>query len=115
RTDVQEAYLVGAKAVEAAMQGVNGMMVTLERTGSGDKYGVSTGLVELEKVANGEKFVPKEFIGADGISVTDAFRAYAAPLLRGEAEIEIGPDGLPIYARLAKHRVARKTGKEYRI
>jgi len=114
KTDVEEAYLVGRAAVEAALGGVNGMMVTLERQ-AGAAYRCTTGLVELEKVANGEKRVPREFMGADGISVSEAFRAYAGPLVLGQAEVEIGPDGLPVYARLAKHMVARRTGGDYNI
>ena len=113
RTDVEEAYRVGQAAVEAALAGTNGKMVTLERTGDGDRYAVTTGLADLEEVANGEKLVPREFIAADGFGVTEAFRAYATPLLRGEAEIEVAPDGLPRYARLAKHRVEKKTGRAY--
>ena len=108
-TDVAEAYLVGAAAVEAALEGVNGKMITLVREGNGSDYRCTTGLAELEDVANGEKMLPAEFIGSDGISVTDAFRDYARPLLAGQAEVEIADDGLPVYARLAKHMVAKRT------
>ena len=106
-TDSDEAYLVGQKAVEAAMAGVHGKMVTLERTGD-DPYAISTGLADLEAVANGEKPVPPEFISEDGFGVTEAFRRYAGPLVRGEAEVEIDPDGLPVYARLVKKMVDKK-------
>jgi 6-phosphofructokinase 1 len=108
KTDIGEAYMAGAAAVKAAMKGISGMMVTLERHEDGGKYGCTTGLVELEKVANAEKPVPPEFIGADGISVTDAFKRYLAPLVAGEAKIDIGEDGLPIYARLKRELVAKK-------
>lgn len=108
-TDADEAYMVGRAAVEAAVGGVTGMMVTLVREDDGGEYKASTGLAELEKVANGEKPLPPEFIGADGISVTDAFRSYAIPLIAGQAPVEIGDDGLPVYARLAKHMVQKKT------
>lgn len=114
KTDVEEAYRVGKAAVEAALEGVSGRMVTLERTGSG-AYACTTGLIELDKVANGEKPVPPDFIDAEAASVTEAFRAYATPLIRGEADIEIGDDGLPVFARLAKHMVAKKTGREYPV
>ena len=84
-------------------------MVTLERRDEAGNYRCTTGLADLQEVANGEKKLPPDFIGEDGISVTDAFRAYALPLIAGEAEIEIGPDGLPVYARLAKHMVDKRT------
>ncbi|MHC4294684.1 MAG: 6-phosphofructokinase [Planctomycetota bacterium] len=114
KTDVDEAYLVGQRAVQAAIEGVSGKMVTLERTGD-SPYKVTTGLVDLEEVANAEKPVPAEFISSDGFGVTEAFRKYASPLIRGEAEIEIGDDGLPIYARLAKHMVEKKTTGQYSV
>ncbi len=112
--DVSEAYMVGSAAVQHAMEGVTGKMVTLERTG-GAKYACTTGLVELEKVANGEKSVPGEFIDDIGMGITEAFRQYAQPLIAGRAEIEMGDDGLPIYARLAKYMVAKKTAGEYNV
>mgnify|MGYP000138419853 CR=1 FL=1 len=108
-TDVREAYMVGSAAVEAAMQGVHGKMISLVRADDGGKYTCTTGLADLEKVANGEKPLPREFIDADGWGITDAFRAYALPLITGEAPIEIGDDGLPVYARLTKYMVDKKT------
>jgi 6-phosphofructokinase 1 len=114
RTDVEEAYLVGKRAVEVAIEGVSGKMVTLERAGD-DPYKVATGLADLEQVANAEKPVPPEFISDDGFGITDAFVAYARPLIRGEADIEMGDDGLPVYARLKKHRVEPRTGTEYKV
>ena len=107
-TDAAEAYMVGQAAVQAAVDGVHGKMVTLERA-DGKKYRCTTGLVELEKVANGEKPVPPEFIDANGTGITDAFRRYAGPLVQGEAELEIGRDGLPVYARLVQQLVEKRT------
>ena len=114
KTDVEEAYRVGRAAVEAALGGANAMMITLERH-AGASYRCGTGLVELEKVANGEKTVPPEFIAPDGMGVSSAFTAYAAPLIVGEADLEIAPDGLPVYARLGKHLVAPRTGRRYNV
>jgi 6-phosphofructokinase 1 len=114
-TDVQEAYMVGRAAVEAAMAGVTGKMITLERAGNGERYRCTTGLADLEKVANGEKPLPREFINPEGNGITEAFRAYALPLIAGQAPIEIGHDGLPVFARLARHMVDKKTGREYPV
>ena len=107
-TDVAEAYRVGQAAVETALRGISGKMVTLERSPRGP-YACTTGLVDLEKAANGEKPLPPEFIDESGTGVTEAFRAYALPLIAGRAEVEIGPDGLPVYARLAKRMVEKLT------
>ncbi len=113
KTDVDEAYMAGKAAVAAAMQGVTGKMVTLVRQDDGGAYRCTTGLADLGQVANAEKPVPPEFIDDSGTGVTDAFRAYATPLIVGQAEVEIADDGLPRYARLARHMVEKKTGREY--
>jgi len=109
RTDVEEAYMVGKAAVEAAVAGISGKMITLDRA-RGGPYACTTGLADLEEVANGEKKLPPEFIDASGFGVTDAFREYATPLVLGEADVEIAPDGLPVYARLAKVMVEKRAG-----
>ena len=108
-TDVEEAYMAGKAAAAVAMQGIGGKMITLERRDEGGRYRCTTGLADLEKVANGEKMVPPEFLDESGTGVTDAFRAYALPLIAGQAAVEIGPDGLPVYARLAKYMVPKRT------
>ncbi len=85
-------------------------MVTLVRGGSGPAdYSCTTGLTDLEKVANGEKPVPRDFINEAGNHITQKMRDYAAPLLRGQAPIDIGNDGLPIFPRLARKPVSKKT------
>ena len=114
-TDVAEAYRVGKAAVEAALAGEHAKMVTLIREASDRDYRCTTGLVELSKVANGEKFVPREFINQAGNGVTDAFRDYLRPLVQGQAAVDIGPDGLPVFVRLQKLGVAKRTGREYAI
>ena len=88
-------------------------MVSLVRRADGGRYACATGLVELAKVANGEHLVPREFINVAGNGVTEAFKDYVRPLVQGQAAIDIGPDGLPVFARLAKHGVAKRTGREY--
>jgi 6-phosphofructokinase 1 len=78
--DRNEAFMVGQKAVELAVKGETGKMVTLVR-GEGTEYKCTTGTASLEKVANVEKVVPDEFINAEGNFVTEAFKEYALPLL----------------------------------
>jgi 6-phosphofructokinase 1 len=106
-TDVNEAYMCGKMAVKAAMSGVNGKMITLVREKNA-KYKCTTGLAELKDVANGEKKVPKEFINEKGNHITEACRRYIGPLIKGEASIIIGRDGLPEYVRLAKKWIEKK-------
>ena len=106
-TDINEAYMCGKAAVKAALSGVNGKMITLVRAKC-EKYKCTTGLAELKDVANGEKKVPKEFINEKGNHITEACRKYIGPLIKGEAPITIGKDGLPVYVRLAKKWVEKK-------
>lgn len=88
--DRAEAELVGRQAVRLAADRVGGVMVTLVRA-PGDAYAVSTGTTPLEVVANHQQRVPPEFINADGNGLTDAFVAYAQPLIG---------DPLPAFVRL---------------
>lgn len=108
-TDAAEAATCGQAAVQAAMDGVRGKMVTLVRDGTSADYKCTTGLAELSDVANGEKKVPADFINQAGNFITDAFKQYVEPLIRGEVDIEIGSDGLPVYVRLEKHMLKKKT------
>ncbi len=114
-TDVAEAYMAGAEAVKAALEGTTGKMVSLVREDGDGQYRCTTGLVDLAKVANAEKPVPREYVNEAGNGVTEAFLEYARPLVQGTAELEMGADGLPVYARLAKHMVDKKTGREYEV
>ena len=88
--DRAEAQLVGEAAVRELLEGESGVMVTLERE-PGQTYAVSTGTVALEVVANQQRRLPDEFVNADGNGLTEAFEAYARPLLG---------DPLPSFVRL---------------
>ncbi len=97
--DIAEAVAVGAAAVRQALNGDDGYMITLERE-PGPSYRCRTGLVALEAVANAERSLPAEYLGSEASLITDAFRAYAEPLLGGP---------LPPIARLSAPAVARRT------
>ena len=99
--------MCGKAAVRAAMSRVNGKMITLVREKDA-KYKCTTGFAELKDVANGEKKVPREFINEKGNHITEACRRYIGPLIKGEAPITVGKDGLPVYIRLAKKWVEKK-------
>jgi len=62
----------------------------------------------LSKIANHEKKMPASFIRRDGFGITDKARRYLAPLIRGEAPLPYGRDGLPEYVTLNNVPVARK-------
>jgi 6-phosphofructokinase 1 len=62
----------------------------------------------LAKIANREKKMPKNFITRDGFGITAAARRYLAPLIRGEAPLPYGKDGLPKYVQLKNVAVAKQ-------
>jgi 6-phosphofructokinase 1 len=91
--DLAEAEAAGREAVRRAVAGESDRMITIRRANAPDEpYRAAYGAVPLASIANIERLLPDEFIGADGRSVTDAFRRYALPLLG---------DPLPEYGRIA--------------
>jgi len=101
--DIQEAFMVGQVAVEAAIAGETGKMVALERDDTSGTYSCHTTLLSLSSVANYEKKVPLEWITSDGNYITSDFINYVLPLIQGEPHIP-KENSLPRYARLKKVR-----------
>jgi 6-phosphofructokinase 1 len=93
--DRLEAEQVGRDAVRAALAGETDQMVVLSRDPDGP-YRCRTGLAPLQAIANQQKLVPAEFYDARLRLPTEAFRAYALPLIG---------DPLPPLARLRLMRV----------
>ena len=107
KTDVEQAYELGKKAVELALAGHNAVMPTVERP-SDTPYKYKIGVAPLAKVANVEKFMPRDFITKDGFGITDSCKRYLRPLIQGEDYPKYGKDGLPVYVSLKNVAVARK-------
>jgi len=103
KTDVDEAFLAGQAAVQAAVNGETDKMVTLVR-GEADHYTCETGLAPLSEIANGVKKLPREWINEDGVSMNFQFLRYAQPLIQGEVVLP-HDTGVPLFARLDKVRV----------
>ena len=101
QTDVDEAFLAGKVAVEAAVNGETGKMVAFEREMVDGKYHCATKLLPLSAVANFEKKIPVEWITPEKNQVTDDFIDYALPLIQGDPVIP-KEHALPRYARLKK-------------
>lgn len=106
KVDVEQAYALGKAAVTAALAGKNGIMLTIERN-TGSAYDWSIGEVALEKVANVEHKMPRDFISADGFGITPACQQYLAPLIQGE-DYPPYKNGLPEYVTLKNIQVAKK-------
>jgi len=109
--DLDEAYKVGEKAVQIAIEDGNGFMATILRQ-PGSIYNVYYDKVPLEKVANSERSFPKAWLAPNGIDVTDDFVAYVRPLI-GEDWVSVPlVNGLQRFARF-KPIFAEKKLKEY--
>jgi ATP-dependent phosphofructokinase / diphosphate-dependent phosphofructokinase len=106
KTDVSQAYAVGKAAVELALKGRNAVMPTIVRK-SASPYKWTIGVADLADVANQEKFMPRDFISADGFGITAKCRAYLAPLIQGE-DYPPYRNGMPRYTVLKNLPVARK-------
>ncbi|MEO5695963.1 MAG: 6-phosphofructokinase, partial [Burkholderiaceae bacterium] len=106
KTDVKQAYELGCKAVELALKGHNAVMPTIERT-SDAPYRYRIGVAPLDKVANVEKFMPRDFISKDGFGITEKCRRYLTPLIQGEDAPKYRA-GLPVYVTLKNVAVAKK-------
>ena len=100
KTDVEEAYLAGQAAVEAAAEGFTDKMVAFQCTRDGS-YACKTVLEPLNIVANFEKKVPRAWINEAGNGVTQEFIDYVLPLIQGETDAP-KENALPRFARLKK-------------
>ena len=101
RTDVDEAFMAGKAAVEAAIAGETGKMVVFQCTREEDLYICNTALEPVEVAANREKKVPRDWINAAGNNVEQEFIDYALPLIQGDIE-PLREDSLPRFAKLKK-------------
>ena len=100
KTDVEEAYLAGQAAVEAAAEGFTDKMVAFQCTRDGS-YACKTVLEPLNIVANFEKKVPRAWINEAGNGVTQEFIDYVLPLIQGETDAP-KENALPRFAHLKK-------------
>ncbi len=107
KTDWEQAQAVGKAAVQFALKGRNAVMPVIVRT-SDSPYRWKIEAAPLEKVANHEKTMPKGFIRKDGYGITASARKYLEPLIRGEAPLPYGRDGLPKYVTLKNVAVKKK-------
>jgi 6-phosphofructokinase len=97
--DLEEAYMVGEKAVEIALSRENGWMATLVRA-STPEYKVIYDKVHLKEVALSERSFPAKWISQNRYDVTDEFLRYAKPLI-GDKWVNIPiENGIQRFTRL---------------
>ena len=81
--DRAHAYEVGKKAVQYALQGLNGVMPVIKRKSS-MPYKWEVVSAPLTKIAKVEKKLPSVFISKDGMGMTKKARSYFQPLIEGK-------------------------------
>lgn len=89
--DRDAAYALGCRAVWALATGMTGQMAAIQRTAAAP-YAWRVNWVPLDRVANRVRSLPKAYYDDRKLAPTEAFSAYALPLL--------GSDSFPSYERL---------------
>ncbi|MEO1581193.1 MAG: 6-phosphofructokinase [Pseudomonadota bacterium] len=112
-TDVDQAFAVGKRAVELALQGQTAVMPVIKRT-SDKPYRWKIDKAPLSRVANKEKHVPRSYITKDGFGITARARRYLEPLIRGE-DFPPFKNGLPAYVTLKNHPVRKRLNDEFKV
>ena len=107
KTDLDQAYAVGKKAVEFALAGKNAVMPVIKRL-SDKPYKWKIESASLSKVANVEKTLPKGYISKDGFGITNKGLDYLRPLIQGETPISF-KEGIPDIAKLKNISVKKIT------
>ena len=106
QTDFDHACAIGKAAIEYVLAGKRDVMLTIEaREGSKNNWAIGT--IPLAEVANREVKLPRHYIAADGMHITEECKNYLRPLIHGESYPPYN-QGLPQYIRLKNHRVPKK-------
>ncbi len=95
KTDLEEAFSAGQKAVALTEDGKSGFMTTFVRV-SDSPYQCEISSVPVSEVANKAKSVPRSFINEAGNDVTESMLNYLKPLIAGEVSINF-TDGVVDY------------------
>ncbi len=112
KNDVDQAYAMGKAAVELAVKGHNSVMPTVVRV-SNKPYKWKVGVAALNKVANVEKTMPRDFIADDGFGIAPKCRQYLEPLIQGE-DYPPYKRGMPQYVRLKNLPVKKQLSGEFK-
>lgn len=94
--DQQEAVMAGRYGVQAALEGETGKMISFIRK-SDAPYSLSCGLEDVDHICNREKTVPLSWITGDGTDLGEEFLTYAKPLVKGNVQVPVDEDGLPLF------------------
>ena len=110
KVDVQQAYTLGKSGIEYAKKNISDVMLTIERVADKSKFKWKVSHAPLDKVANLEKMLPKNFIKANGYEITKSCMSYITDLTQGE-DYPTYTDGFPRYANLNCKTIKKKLKK----
>jgi len=94
-TDIEESYMIGREAINAANFGQTGVMMTFQRV-SNAPYNVICEAKDVESIANQEYKIPLNWISDSHNDVTPELMAYLTPLIQGEVNVRY-KNGIPEY------------------
>ena len=103
KTDLDEARLIGQKAVQAALAGETGKMMVFKRL-SNQPYQVSISSCDIGMVAFQEKTFPEKWICQNGTFINEEGFEYLLPLIQGEISQE-KQNGLPVHFLFQKEKL----------
>ncbi len=106
QTDLVQAYSLGSAAIDLVLKGADGIMLTIERKSS-EPYEWAIGTAPLSKVANAEKYLPRDYIDKEGFGISKKGREYFLPLIQGEAYPPY-KNGMPDYGGKLQFKKVKK-------
>lgn len=93
--DINESVAIGKAAVEYAVEGKTGVMMTLNRL-STQPYRTEIGCADVREIANATRTVPLNYINDEKNNVTNDCLRYLFPLILGEPKI-LFQNGIPVH------------------
>jgi 6-phosphofructokinase 1 len=94
-TDLIEAEEIAKAAVREALNGVSGVMMTIQRVSS-SPYRVEYNSVDVKLCANREQRFPEKWINSEANGILPQAREYFMPLIQGEVSVRYD-DGIPVH------------------
>ena len=113
KVDVDQAYSLGCKAISYAKNNISNVMLTIKDNSSKKNYKWSISHTNLDKVANIEKMLPKNFIKNNGFEISRLCKNYILNLIKGE-DYPAFEKGFPKYAKL-ECKTIRKRLAPYKL
>lgn len=95
KTDLNESFVIGQKAVETAIAGKSGQVMGFKRV-SNNPYTIEYISTDVREVANLEQKIPTEWINEAGNDISQKLYDYLFPLIQGEVHINY-QNGIPAY------------------